>query len=876
MERQSIKRRLEQLRELPVHPYVLSKTLSALSDIAPNPASVAQLVFSDPGLGAYMLYVSRPSSYAAPSTIPSPQAVLERIGMARLRTLLLRMAMANRFDQTQALDSEVDGLWRESLFSAACCRLIAERTGCAAPHEAYLAGLLHDLGRLALYSVGGGSALFTDYENECSHTLAGKWLAERWRLPEPLVEAIWLHHHAPGQMEGPPDGGHLLDVAMLSDALAPRPGERMEAPPSLAALPEGLLLRLKLNGEDAEQIRKAAAEAVRGRISSFALDRSSLDGLQDALRAAAIEALESQTRTEDETVAVRRQVRRLHALNQMNQQLHPGLALDEMLEILAASIRDGLGVSPGICCIVDALNQELYLATWANPRVPLAKQVVPLDRAAMAGMESGEAPVLRALQALGMGLDQAGWAGAGMREIAQWEGLVAAPMLAGDRCYGQILFDATACQFDMSGESFSELMAFASACGLAVARGRAEERLSGRIEEMAVRLQRESALEHKLLEAKRLARVGEFAAHAVRSMEAPLSAAMGHIERLAEKTADTQDSRALETVMRHTNAVRLTLANLLYLARRESPASEPCKLNYAVHELIVQERRELETQGVRVVEKYAEGLPRIMADRRLLETAITNLVQHAIHNLRENGGVLTIQTWAEPDRRAVSMRFANSGRGVPAHQIEELFEPASESSGGAGLGLAVCREIMRAHSGRLEAESDPELGTAFTLVWPAASPSVVSEEPEEPIIPFEPSSIPVIIEETKDPLERAVLVADGDSTVRNVLRKALSDRGYSVFTAESGEQAIEEIISHSPELVLLDMRLSGNGSYAVLSKLRDRGDASPVIAMMGSSRQEDVDDAMRCGAAASLRKPFQLRQLMEIVEDTIAAAHARR
>ena len=109
-----------------------------------------------------------------------------------------------------------------------------------------------------------------------------------------------------------------------------------------------------------------------------------------------------------------------------------------------------------------------------------------------------------------------------------------------------------------------------------------------------------------------------------------------------------------------------------------------------------------------------------------------------------------------------------------------------------------------------------------------------------------------------------VLVVDDDANVREAIRWALEDEGFEVETAADGLQAIQRGVARRPDLVLLDLTLPLLDGYRVASDLRAaHGNGLPILAMTADGQAESK--AVRAGAYAFVRKPFELGKLLEII-----------
>jgi signal transduction histidine kinase/CheY-like chemotaxis protein/HD-like signal output (HDOD) protein len=882
VDRSELRRALEQVRDLPVHPHVLARMLDILSEPAPVPQVVARIAFSDPALAAALIHACAPGVLAQPDSVPTPLQAVERAGIARIRSLVLRMALPLLFDTAVDPDPELDLLWRRSLASAHCCSILAERIEGVAPHEAYLAGLLHDLGDLAVHAVTreedtlngglwiGDSGMRTWRDEGADHALAGKWLAERWQFPDRLLQVVWLHHHDASVLGADEACARLVDLVSLADAIAEEI-QGSDSPGWMRDLPDGLLARLNLTATDCDALRRLTAEQVRARADALALRPVGLDAFRQTLRAALQESVEVQARGEDDARVLHRRASQLQALTAMQRRLRPGTGLDATLDAVADAVRKGFQITPGVCCAADSEGRTLRVLVWRDLTSPPARTSLDLKDASGVGHASEAAPVLRALQALGLGVDGGVWAGAALRDISRWEGLAAVPMLAGDRCQGQLLFDTASGALSGSDETFSDLMTFASVCGSAIARCMADERATTQNERLVLGLRAREPLADAPPGDTRLARVGEYAAGAAQALNAPLNLAAAQLQWLAGKAPDGSQRQELESIARHMRSARDTVRDLLYLARPPQPRHEPVMIHFLLHQLLTNVRDQLADKGIRIVEDMMEGLPRVHADKRQMEHLFVNLITSAFDAMSSRGGVLTVQTRPTPDRMSMSVKVSDTGPGLNLANPGDLFEPFASlqrHGPGAGMGLAVCRDIVRAHGGEIDAFSDPDLGTAITLILPVSNVETPQATPEPQADDYVQDTAPAYQESGgEEPPAVSVLVADDDPNVRKALREAMSARGYRVVLASNGDETIAAIVNQQPDLVLLDLRMPGSDSLAILDRLRERHPQIPVIAMTASSHTEDDGLARARGAQATVKKPFQLKQLMTLVDE---------
>jgi CheY-like chemotaxis protein len=183
-----------------------------------------------------------------------------------------------------------------------------------------------------------------------------------------------------------------------------------------------------------------------------------------------------------------------------------------------------------------------------------------------------------------------------------------------------------------------------------------------------------------------------------------------------------------------------------------------------------------------------------------------------------------------------------------------IFEPFfSTKFAGRGLGLAAVLGIMRGHRGGIRVESNPGVGTTFT-VWFLSSG-------QAPLRQREPAA-------DKKPIrgEGTVLVVDDEPAVRTLMRRTLERRGFSVLTAGDGVEALEVFGSQRERIVLvvLDLTMPKLSGHEALERLLAMQPGLPTILTSGYT-QEDISKRLTLQQTSFLQKPFTPADLLNVV-----------
>ncbi len=236
--------------------------------------------------------------------------------------------------------------------------------------------------------------------------------------------------------------------------------------------------------------------------------------------------------------------------------------------------------------------------------------------------------------------------------------------------------------------------------------------------------EREKQLQEELARSSRLASIGELAAGVAHELNNPLTGILGFSERLLRKSTDEKFSRGLETIRNEALRAAEVVQNLLTFARRREPKKEYSGVNSIVHKALELRTYELKTGNIEVVTDLAPGLPEIVVDAHQIQEVFLNIILNAEQAMTEahGRGRLTIKT-QKKTKGYIRVAFVDDGPGVPAKQLDKLFDPfftTRGEKGGTGLGLSVCHGIVTEHGGKIYAKSKPGKGATFIVELPCS------------------------------------------------------------------------------------------------------------------------------------------------------------
>ena len=241
-------------------------------------------------------------------------------------------------------------------------------------------------------------------------------------------------------------------------------------------------------------------------------------------------------------------------------------------------------------------------------------------------------------------------------------------------------------------------------------------------------------LEEQIVQAEKLATLGQLAAGVVHELNNPLTSISVYsdylLQKLQGKGAEEPDLEKLRRIVQSADRILRFTRDLVTYAR---PASEEPRL-VSLHDVLDQSivfcEHVLEETGVKVDKSYSKGLPAVYAVEAQMHQVFINLITNACHAMPEGAGKLRIETAPQGDDH-LRATITDNGVGIPDDQLDKIFEPFFSTKGegkGTGLGLSIVRNIVQQHGGSIEIWSRIGDGTSIHVVLPCR-PRRRSERP---------------------------------------------------------------------------------------------------------------------------------------------------
>jgi PAS domain S-box-containing protein len=352
-------------------------------------------------------------------------------------------------------------------------------------------------------------------------------------------------------------------------------------------------------------------------------------------------------------------------------------------------------------------------------------------------------------------------------------------------------------------------------------------------------------------------------------LRTPMNAILGYSEILMEDAQEKGQEDFipdLEKIHASGNNLLSLINNILDLSKIEAGKMdlflESFGISRVIEDVVSTIRPLVEKNANTLQVNCAADLGTMHADLTKVRQSLFNLLSNAC-KFTENG-TITLEASRELLGGVdwINFSVSDTGIGIPPDQMEKLFQPfvqgdasTSRKFGGTGLGMTITHRFCQMMGGEISAKSEPGSGTTFTIRLPAqvkVQPPAAAplSEPPEPMV-SEGSS--------------TVLVIEDDPATRDLLKRFLSKDGFRVQTVSEGEEGLRLARELQPDVITLDVMMSGLDGWAVLTELK----ADPALADIPVVMLTFVDNknlGYALGASEYLTKPIQRKRLLAVLE----------
>jgi CheY-like chemotaxis protein len=267
----------------------------------------------------------------------------------------------------------------------------------------------------------------------------------------------------------------------------------------------------------------------------------------------------------------------------------------------------------------------------------------------------------------------------------------------------------------------------------------------------------------------------------------------------------------------------------------------------------------------------------IHTDKDRLAQCLVNLIGNAIKFTDKGNVHLKVSLEKRRNKSFVRFDVKDTGIGIAPDKYESIFSSFTQvdgshtrKQGGTGLGLTITKELAGLLGGDLSFTSEVGAGSVFSLVIPAGvdkAPSILprgDDRSEESISQSQPAD--------NLTFHGRVLVAEDEEGSQILAEKILKRFGLEVVIAADGKEVIEKALRESWDLIFMDIQMPVMDGYETVRKLRQEGITTPVVALTAYAMPEDREKCLDAGCDDYISKPFEPKDLQEVLSSHISIA----
>jgi PAS domain S-box-containing protein len=381
----------------------------------------------------------------------------------------------------------------------------------------------------------------------------------------------------------------------------------------------------------------------------------------------------------------------------------------------------------------------------------------------------------------------------------------------------------------------------------------------------------------------------EFLANMSHELRTPLNAILGMSEGLKDEVfgaVTPAQINALTTIESSGTHLLSLINDILDLSKIESGQMEldctPTAIDLLCQSSIDFIKQQAFKKQIHVSVNVPSHLSAITIDERRIRQVLINLLNNAVKFTPKGGRIALEVSVLQPTdlpSSQVYLRFAvkDNGIGISQENISKLFQPFIQIDSalnrqyeGTGLGLALTKQIVELHGGRVGLTSELGMGSCFTIDLPYQS-----------TVPLLPSTLPVtefysndgnsIARQKSSPL---ILLAEDNEANISTICSYLTAKGYRIEVAKDGLEAIDRAETLVPNLILMDIQMPNMNGLDAIQRIREIPTLvnTPIIALTALAMEGDRSRCLAAGATDYMSKPVKLKQLVECIQSYIAIA----
>ncbi len=726
---------IRKLDSLSTLPQVAAGFLPHITGAHTDPSALTDIIESDPALTAKILSLAHACGVTFTSPKPSVAQAVSKLPLAVIRDAVLSIRVFQAFDVNYDPDSKRLLPRKQLAFHAlatACCaksiaKIILTEQDC---DLAFSAGLLHDIGKLAIdeampksfekiveYAKANSVSMAAAEQKHLGldHTIIGKRLAEKWDLPEEVTNAIWLHHSDAEVLPDDIPAAKIARIVSLADSIARQCAIGQSGSCDCLSSTAQLMASLGLSQDQLDEIRKNLAQQVYHRGDLLGLnDKTGPASWCDMISQTAADLARDNTRLSEDNRTYAASSSHIDFFEQFFTSVDPNNAPIDIAAVFARLWQKHYQTGPVVVYLCDDPSEPLLdVATVDNSsQVDTAVVTVPTDTDPIPDSLRKEFAIIPAT-------DCTSWIFQQIPLVIDTSKVFIAPLLAGTKVVGAVIFEKRlpgGLDRQLSVFSLTSAVA-ANVIALSLASQR-QGRLAERFVELLGRLR---DTREKLAASTVLTGIAEMAAGAGHEMNNPLSVISGRVQLLMESEDDDNKKQMLKQIMDRSDEMSQIITDMMSFARPKDPAAAAHPIQKLLDAAVSQTTQAHELTAMEVTYNAIDQLGEVFTDADQIVTAIAAVLSNALDSYKGGSGPITID--GSRQQGTVTIRISDTGCGMAPETLEKAFQPFfSDKLAGRkrGMGLALAMRLIELNNGSIQIQSKLEEGTTVMITLPTS------------------------------------------------------------------------------------------------------------------------------------------------------------
>lgn len=730
---------IQQLDQLPTLPTVAVRVLEVTASDSAHVNEVVRLIHTDQSLTTRILQLCNRAEMGVRNQITTVERAVILLGFEAVRSAVLAVSVFQTFGpttQNAGAHFKRDDFWKHSIAVACAAEKLAElsrQQNLAA--EAFVCGLLHDLGKVALDAVLPKSfdkvveaadilrGDIADVERSVigiDHMVIGKRLAEAWGLPPAIRDCIWLHGQSPKALPESVGNKKLVHLVTLADAIARQQHLGYSGNYRFNASPADLCEELGLNADHVRSVRDGLIAMVEPRAKALGVgDSSSAELYQQALLRANHELgrVTEQLSQKNRKLAVRTKF--FEALSQF----HGGLRADSnpraVMEVVGQTALTMLD-APAVCVFSLSPGSSFVEALVAQKEN--VRDSIFLDAPQGFG-QSAAAIRVQAAEGLSWLLSEVSpnLPPRGNEEKSGHHRYYFVPLVSDGVAIGGVLWAALTDEMARLGRQEQEVLSVAGGWSVALRTAQIREESRQLAENLADVNRRLLASEAEVSRARMISSIAEMAAGAAHEMNNPLAVISGWSQRLMQELSETRLNQSARQIHEQADKLSGIITELMDYAKPQPANREKSDLLRIIDKAVRGAKTRF-TPEERKIEMAVHDIPNVLVDSIQVAGAIQEIVENAIQATDPLNGEITIAMDFDAYSMQVVVTVEDNGVGMDEPTLRRAFDPFfSQKTAGRrrGMGLAKALRWIEGSGGNVRLESEQGKGTRAIILLPA-------------------------------------------------------------------------------------------------------------------------------------------------------------